>query len=150
MSVSRTVRRAAAVISMVFVLGAGIGAGAVVFGPSPSSFVGAAVGPPTSTPANPDPPHLRLKGTSTVSEGWSQPFWILLAPSCPEGYHSAGGMVGAIGPLGIAIAANAFTRNEETGIETQGFWINSISGNAIAPGTVFTVYAECVKGIMPA
>jgi hypothetical protein len=150
MSLSSTARRAIAAIGVLIILGVGVGIGSVLSTGTASSPVGAAVGPPTSTPANPDPPHLRLKGTSTVSAGWSEPFWIVLAPSCPEGYHAAGGSIGSVAPLGIAIAADTFTRNETTGIETQGFWINSISGTPIAEGYVFTVYAECVKGEMPA
>jgi hypothetical protein len=148
MSVSSTARRGAVAAILILVLAAGLAAGAVVFGPSQPS-PGGAVGPPSGTPANPDPTHLRLKGTSTVPEGWSQSFFVVLAPSCPAGYHAAGGMIGAIAPLNIAIAANTFTRNEVTEIETQGFWLNSISGDPIAPGVVFTVYAECVKGVMP-
>jgi hypothetical protein len=148
MRVSSTARRGTAVI-LVLLLAAALGAGAAVFGQSQTSPGGAA-GPPSGTPANPDPTHVRLKGTSTVPEGWSQPFFIVLAPPCPAGYHAAGGMIGAIAPLNVAIAANTFTRNEVTEIETQGFWLNSISGDPFAPGVVFTVYAECVKGVMPA
>ena len=93
---------------------------------------------------------MRLKGTSTVSVGWTQPFWIALAPPCPSGYHSAGGTVGALAPLDLAIGSNAFVKNSTTGVETQGFWINTISGGPVAPGTEFTVFVECVKGEMPA
>lgn len=150
MNLSSSARRATAVIGVVIILGLGVGIGALLSSGTATSPVGAAVGPPTSTPAHPDPPHLRLKGTSTVSAEWSQPWWIALAPSCPEGYHAAGGSIGGVAPLGIAIAADTFSRNETTGIETQAFWINSISGNPIAAGYVFTVYAECVKGEMPA
>jgi hypothetical protein len=138
-----------AVIVVTLIIGIGIGAGALAVAQSQSSPVGA-VGPPPGTPANPEPAHLRLKGTSTVSPGWSESFWVALAPACPAGYHSAGGTIGSFFPADLAIAANAFVKNEATGIETQGFWLNSISGSPIAPGAVFTVYVECVSGSMPA
>ncbi len=150
MIASSPVRRGVAVLVLVLVLGVGIGAGAALLGGSPFVSVGAAPGPPPGTPANPDPPHVRLKGTSTVSPGWSQPFWVAIAPPCPVGYHAAGGTVGTILPFDVAIGADAFIRDEQTGIETQAFWLNTISGNAFAEGAVVTVYAECVKGTMPA